>query len=382
MTMTKKPSNVTDRRNVFRNPYRSHLLSSILCSLLLALYSTLFAISSSYAVQPSAPPSSPEKDWEIIAKGGEVGFKIAIFPFENLSDDKNALSYIMPVLRSRLETKGLNILNEDALNRFLLKERIRSTGYISSDIARKLKENLNVSTILVGSINSFSSKENPEVGLTARLINSSDGTILWANHASATGEDFTKILGLGRIRTIDRLTPKVINKLLESFSTIPPYKEIESTYRVAVMPFKNKSKIGDAGMVATYMFIVELFKSKGFVPVEYGEVRRSIVDLRVRGKGELALKNTEAISKSLGVDGIIVGNVELYEKKGTLPPEAVISARLIDARKNRILWYDSYQLNGDDGIIIFDFGKIRSLENVAYKVISKLVKEIGKAKWQ
>jgi len=373
--MTKEPNYATVVRNEPRNLNCSRLLLLTLCYMLIALSFLFFATGAGYA-QSSNPPSSP------FTKGGERGIIVAIFPFENLSEDKNALASIMPVLRSRLETKGLEMLNEDALNRFLLKERIRSTGYISSDIAGKSKDNLNVSAILVGSINSFSSKENPEVGLSARLINSSDGTILWANHASATGEDFTKILGLGRILTIESLIPKVIDKLLESFSTLPPYKEIESTYRIAVMPFKNKSKIKDAGMLATYMFTVGLFKNKRFVPLEYGEVRRLVIDLRVRGKGELDFRNTEAISKSLGVDGIIVGTVELYKaKEGTLPPEVVISARLIDARKNRILWYDSCQLNGDDDIIIFDFGKIRSLENVAYKVISKLVKEMGKAKW-
>ena len=84
------------------------------------------------------------------------------------------------------------------LNKFLLKERIRSTGYISKDIAGKLGEELNVKAIMVGSINSFSIGENPRIGFSARLVDSSDGAILWANHAAATGEDFTTILGLGR----------------------------------------------------------------------------------------------------------------------------------------------------------------------------------------
>ncbi len=308
--------------------------------------------------------------------------KIALFPFENLSDDKSALTVVMPVLKGRLEARGLEILDDDSLNRFLLKERIRSTGYISRDTARKIREELNVQAILVGSINSFFPGDNPVVGLSTRLINSSDGTILWANHASATGEDFTTILGLGKVKTIDRLTSKVISKLLDSFSITPIYKEIESTYRIAVMPFQNKSKIKDAGMIATYMFLVELFKNRRFEPLEYGEVRRLTVDLRVRGKGELDLKNTEALSKSLGADGILVGTVELYnEGEGTLPPEVIISARLIDARKNRILWYDGYQYSGDDGIFILDWGRMRSAENVVYKVSSKLVTEMGKAKW-
>ncbi|MDP2755838.1 MAG: FlgO family outer membrane protein, partial [Nitrospirota bacterium] len=333
---------------------------------------------------PPNPPVSPlTKGGLRGVKGGEGGLtKIALFPFENFSEDRNALTVVMPLLRDRLEARGLDVLNEDSLNRFLLKERIRSTGYISKDMSRKIREELNVQAILVGSINSFFPGENPRVGFSARLINSSDGTVLWANHASATGEDFATVLGLGRVRTIDRLTSKVTDKLLDSFSITPHYKEIESTYRIAVMPFQNKSKIKDAGMIATYMFLVELFKNQRFQPVEYGEVRRLTVDLRVRGKGELDLKNTETISKSLGADGILVGTVELYsEGEGTLPHEVIISARLIDARKNRILWYNSYQLNGDDGVIILDFGKIRSVENVAYKVISKLVKEMGKAKW-
>lgn len=332
--------------------------------LLFVLCLLVFAVSPCYAAQ---------KDFKA---------KIALFPFENFSEDKNALTVVMPLLRDRLESRGLEVLDEDSLNRFLLKERIRSTGYISKDMARKIGEKLNVQAILVGSVNTFFPGANPRVGFSARLINSSDGTILWADHASATGEDFTTVLGLGRVRTIDRLTSRVTDKLLNSFNITPHYKEIESTYRIAVMPFQNKSKIKDAGMIATYMFLVELFKNQRFEPVEYGEIRRLTVDLRVRGKGELDLKNTEAISKSLGADGILVGTVELYsEGEGTLPPEVIISARLIDARKNRILWYDGYQYSGDDGIIMLDWGRIRSAENVAYKTVSKLVKEMAKAKW-
>ena len=355
----------------------------LFCLCFLLFFASLgCATQSSQKKEPAAVSSHKQTSVvpRLIQKGSKE--RIALFPFENFSEDKNALTVIMPLLRDRLEARGLEVLDEDSLNRFLLKERIRSTGYISKDMARKIGEELSVQAVLVGSINSFFPGENPRVGFSARLINSSDGTVLWANHASATGEDFSTVLGLGRVRTIDRLASKVTDKLLDSFSITPHYKEIESTYRIAVMPFQNKSKIKDAGMIATYMFLVELFKNQKFETVEYGEIRRLTVDLRVRGKGELDLKNTEAISKSLGADGILVGTVELYnEGEGSLPPEVLISARLIDARKNRILWYDGYQYSGDDGIIILDWGRIRSAENVAYKAVSKLLKEMSKAKW-
>jgi TolB-like protein len=354
--------------------------------LLFILCFLFFIISSSYAAQTSNPPSSTFTKGgqkEIIAQGGEGGLAdIAIFPLENFSEYKNAVTFVMPLLRGRLEAKGFRVLNEESLNRFLLKNRIRSSGYISRDMARKLGEELNVKAVLVGCINSFYTGENPQIGFSVRLIDTSDGTIIWANHASATGEDFTGILGLGRVKTIDRLTSKVLDKLLESFGSRLPYKERESTYRIAVMPFRNESNIKGIGMIATYMFIVELFKSKRFEPLSYGDVRNLVVNLRIRGKGEINYKYMKGISESSGVDGILVGTVELYkEGKGTAPPEAVISARLINARTDRVLWYDSYQYRGDEGIFILDWGRIRSVENVAYKVVSELVKEMDKAKW-
>jgi TolB-like protein len=307
---------------------------------------------------------------------------IALLPFENFSDDKNALTFVMPVFRKKLEAKGFQVLDEDSLNKFLLKERIRSTGYITRDLARKLKEEWNVHGVLVGSVNSFYAGDNPRIGFSARLVDTSDGTIRWVNHASASGDDFITILGLGRIANIDMLASRVADKVLESFTLALPKKETESTYTIAVMPFENKSRVRDAGMIVTYLFITELFKNKQFVPAEYGEVRFLIIDLRLRDKGTLDYKSTKAISKFSGVDGIVVGTVETYnEGEGTAPPEASISARLIDAHRDRLLWSESYHARGDDDILILDWGRMRSAESVADRVVSKLLHKMSKAKW-
>ena len=324
-----------------------------------------------------------EKVKKIKQSGTDLRPKIALFPLDNFSEDSNALAFVMPLLREALEEQGISVIDEENLDKFLLKNRVRATGYISNELARKAGDSLNIKAVFVGSINSFENGKNPQVGFSARLVSSSDGSIIWADHAAATGEDYTGILGLGRISDIKKLTTKVIDELLDSFSLTPPYKEKESTYTIAVMPFKNKSKIRNAGMIATYLFITELFKSKKFEPLEYGEVRRLVVSIRVRSKGELDYTKTEAISESSGVDGILVGTVEHYsEEQGTAPSEVVISARLIDARTERILWYDGYTYDGDDSISIFNWGKIRSAENVACKVVEKLVREMRKVKWQ
>lgn len=309
--------------------------------------------------------------------------RIALFPFENLTDEKTALEQVMPVLRTLLEEKGLEIVDENSLNKILLKKRVRNTGYISKDLAREVGNELNVRAILIGSINSFYLRENPQVGLLARLIDSSDGSILWANQAAATGEDFTTILGLGTVKSMDRLISIVAERLFDSFSFTPLHKEKELTHRIAVMPFQNKSRHRDAGTIVTYMFLAGLFNNTGFELIEYGEIRKMVVNLRIRYKGELDYNGIRELSETLGVDGILVGSVAFYSDglDTSSPPEVAVSARLINARKNRIIWSDSLQINGDEDIIVLDWGRIRAVDDVAYKVVSKLIQKMEKVKW-
>jgi TolB-like protein len=309
---------------------------------------------------------------------------IAIFPFENFSEDNKALEVVIPMVKSRLEAKGYTVLKENEMNVFLLKERIRNAGCVSKDTAMKIGNELKVNMILTGAVSTFSGGDHPRAGFMACLINTADGSIIWANHAAAYGEDFESILGIGKIGSLNKLSERVLDILFGSFTAKPAEKHPESLYRIAVMPFQNKSKTRDAGIMVTYMFIAELFKNKNFMPVEYGEVRRLIIDLRLREKGEIDLKNTEAVAGSAGVDGIILGSVDVYREGSgiTDPSEVEISARLINARKGEILWYNGSLVKGDDSVVMLDWGRILSTENVAYKAITKLVKEMGKVKWR
>lgn len=310
--------------------------------------------------------------------------RVVVFPFENLSDDKDSVPQIMPLIKDRLARKGFDAVVEDALNRFFLKERVRSTAYISKDLAAKIKDEFNVNAVLLGTVNAFTSSENPVVGISARLIDTSDNHIVWADSSSAAGDDFVKILGLGKISDRKKLASKVVDTLFASFIAEPSRKESASKFRIAVMPFQNKSKKNEAGMIVTYLFLTELSRTNKFELLEYGDIRAMIVNLRIREKGELNLKSLEGNIDTLGLDGLIVGNVDLYSDSSdpSAPVEVDISARLVDVRKKRILWYDSCQLNGDDDIVFFDIGKVKSVDKLAQKAVSKLVKKMEKAEWR
>jgi TolB-like protein len=115
-----------------------------------------------------------------------------------------------------------------------------------------------------------------------------------------------------------------------------------------------------------------------FDPVDFGDIRQNIINLRIGRKGEVDYNNLQALSKSLGVDAVLTGTVEEYRSGQSYasPPSVTISARLLDSRRNRILWYDNLHLDGEENIIALDWGRLRSADKVAYGAVSGLVENI------
>jgi TolB-like protein len=309
--------------------------------------------------------------------------RIAILPFDNLTDNPEAVNGILPWIIDRLEERGLDVVDEDITSEVLCRERIRLATDLPKDVSRKVGNTLKAGTILAGTIFSYKTDKNPRIGISARLIDTATGYITWANYASDTGEDFTGLLGLGTIKSIHKLVPKVVDKLLASFHIEHLQSAPESMYKVAVLPFHNLSKARHAGMIVTRLFLVELFKNKLFDPVEYGDVRKMIVDLRVRHKGEINYNKLNDFSRSLNVGIILTGTVEDFSEgiANVYPPKVAISARLLDGRENKIVWFNALELDGEDKITAFEWGKIRSPDKVAYAIVSDLVENMEKAKW-
>lgn len=310
--------------------------------------------------------------------------KIAVFDFENFSNDGSAVFGVMPLVRQWLVSHGYDVVDEEQLAKFLIKERVRSTAYVSTQLVGKMKQALGVGAVLVGAVHECSTLGMPRIGMSARLVGGSRENIIWAGFASASGDDFTKILGLGTLEYMDLLAPRVVDMMMKTFSTVPLQRHVESTYRVAVMPFLNKSGKRDIGMAATTMFLVALSRSDEFVPVEFGDVREAIVRLSIRSKGQLDYKGISDVAAMLKVDAILVGTVDTYQdgSQNNSPPQATVTGRLIDARQKRILWYNSIHLGGDDRVKFLDFGRIRTVDRVAYTAIEKLARDMEKTKWQ
>jgi TolB-like protein len=307
------------------------------------------------------------------------GYDVAMLPLENLTDSNNVMQHIIPLMIDQLEKKGLTVLHGVRLENFICRERVRTTGYVTMDLARKIKNKFKARTILVGSLVSYSTDKNPSFGILSRLIDSSNGTILWADFAAATGEDFVTILGLGMISEIRNLVPRVVQRLLTSFHTGKSRAGSPVARKVIVMPFRNISTFKNAGIITMYMFLNALVNNENYEPIEYGNVRNQIVNYKIMKKGELDHSNINALSRELDAWGILVGVVDRYsEGTGiTVPPEVTVSARLLDGSESKILWYNSLESSGEEDIIALDWGRQRTVHQVAYKVVFKLAEELG-----
>lgn len=304
---------------------------------------------------------------------------IAIYPFKNYSEEKNAFEIIYPLILNKLKSKNYDVLNNEILKNFLLKEKIREKGYIDSHTGEKLHKELNINLVITGSINTFSKIDNPQAGLCLRIIDLSTNSIIWAEHGSITNNDFQNIFGYVAKKDLNELSSILIDRLFKSLNGIQSTKNRKNLYRVAVMPFNNRTERKDLGVIATHIFIEKLFKNTDIEPVEFGNTRKLIVDFRISQKGEIDFKNIEKISNILNIDGIVVGNVEsLKIESASDLSEVEVSARLIEARTKKVIWYGFSHFKGDEKIIILDWGKIRSPESALGEALNKLAVELEK----
>lgn len=305
---------------------------------------------------------------------GDMEKRVALLPFENFTDDIHAPEHVMPALKATLAQRGMEVVNDSMVTEFLCNERIRTTTYLPRETAQRAGRSLKANTMLAGAVVAYSGTENPGFGILARLVDTASGDLVWADYASATGDDFTGILGLGKIRDISELVPRVLDRLFATYPGSGGRGPI-SSYRIAVLPFRNVSSYPDAGGIVTHLFLVHLFKNGVLRPVEYGDVRSNVLAARVRRKGELSFEKISDLQSSLDVNAILVGTIERYTDgiPGSSPPAVTVTARLLDARTNRILWYNTRELNGEDKIIAFDWRKLRSADRVASAAVADLL---------
>ena len=152
-------------------------------------------------------------------------------------------------------------------------------------------------------------------------------------------------------------------------------KESIEIRRVAVIPFYNVSGRRDAGRIVTEIFVTELFRDGRFQVEEPGNVLQFMFDEWMDRVGEIDREKAVVLGRRLGVDAVITGTVEEFED-GIGPhavPLVAITARMVATEDGRVLWYGHNRKRGDDYIVVFDFGRVRSVITLAQRVVREML---------
>ena len=149
---------------------------------------------------------------------------IAILPFDNLSEEPDAAKRITTILLTELfsRSKAFRVVELGEVEKALIDERVRNTGEIEVDVAKKLGEKLNVDYLVLGSVVEYKfvhegNNDIPVIGIATRAIDTKTGKLYWSDVQYGRGNQNEKIFGIGRIVSLSQLSEIIIKKLVDSF---------------------------------------------------------------------------------------------------------------------------------------------------------------------
>ena len=347
---------------------------------------------------------SPEYRIELTAGLNSL---IAVMPVENLTGMPVAVHAVRRSLAQDLRRKGLNILGEEALEKFLERHRVRYTGGLNRELGEALREETGTDGVLFPTLELSDDAVPPKIALIARLISTHrNADILWVDSTGMAGNDAPGFLLLGLIddpallweKARERVTGSLLEYLSgkttrdartverrflpKSFHGVPPKVAAgKETLSIAVLPFRNESTRRNAGEIMALHFIRELSRTGNIDVVEPGEVRQVLLRSRTIMEGGLSLPQADLLHDALGVDLVFTGIVMEYQDNigGVGNPKVEFSARVFDMKTRQIVWSSASHNEGDDGVFFFNLGKVNTAHGMASGMVRAAVRKMEAA---
>ena len=149
--------------------------------------------------------------------------KVAVLPFNNLSDDRYAGERIRNSLIVDLMSRGAFDVVEQGEVTKVIGVIFREAGVeegkavpVDKEALKLIGEKLSVQAVILGSVDEYSSSGGNVVSVAMRMLDTSSGIILWQAKATETGKSvWRKLVG---IEEIDRseLTRNAVKHILDT----------------------------------------------------------------------------------------------------------------------------------------------------------------------
>lgn len=332
----------------------------------------------------------------------QKNISLAVLPIENLSGKYAPLNEIRQTMIGKLKELNFSILDDEKMERFMSRHRIRYVGGLDSETAMAFRDETGVDGVIITSLELFSEGTPPKIALNCRMLSTDNPSIVWMDSIGLTGDDSPGLLGLGIINKKEALMDKAFSFLFESLIKRLSGEETALTAvagrynpkmhysapngycpgrgcRVAVVPFYNSSERKNAGDIMALHFVKELLRY-GFSVIEPGDVRQRLLNIRVIMNDGLSISDAYFLSNALEADLIFTGRVlEYRDLEATGVPQIDFSTQVFYAKEKKVIWSSKSYNRGDDGVLMFDIGRLNTANRLATymtkNVISSLIKE-------
>ncbi|MBI5558356.1 MAG: hypothetical protein HY885_12040 [Deltaproteobacteria bacterium] len=344
----------------------------------------------------------------------------AVLPVDNISAAKAPLKEIHQALLDALTAKGFQVLDQETLEAFMEKNRVRYTGGVSADIGKKLHDDAGVDGIFITSLETWQDSGPPKVSLITRVDLAGEWPeILWIDSVGLTGDDRPGLLGLGKIKNADELLGKGVDSLAGSFHLYlqggyptcrlagdrqemsmvnsgnktadffgagikrqhrphftyrSPDFDPAGRYTVAVVPFLNVEARKYAGEVVALHFVKQLSRYENLRVVEPGLVRETLLQYRMIMEAGPSLASSDILADKniLGADLVLSGKV--FDYQGVQGMSKVdFSVQAFDGPKREVIWTSRSYAAGNDGVYFFDAGSVPSAHGLTTRMSKAVV---------
>ncbi|MGQ9370054.1 hypothetical protein [Azospirillum sp. ST 5-10] len=147
-----------------------------------------------------------------------AGASVAVLPFENLTPHPDAGIIVSGMVSAELDRLGRYAVREGSEVRHQLVagrtdlKRLTETTY-----AQEVGHLLGVDAVLVGGVSEYGDRNGPRedavVGVNARLVRTSDGSVVWASSLSESGG------GIFVRESVDEVAERAVARMLSSLGS-------------------------------------------------------------------------------------------------------------------------------------------------------------------
>lgn len=321
--------------------------------------------------------------------------RVAVLPVDNESGVSAPVRPLLGRVEAALRARGVEIVSGARVEDWLAAHRLRFTGAVPRDAAAAAREELGVDAVLVTVLEQWVPIGMPRVTIGMRLVSAEDPPrILWADAVARAGDEAPGLFGLGIVRSSaalqDRVAAELAARLRGYLAAGAPARscpreprfEPSIQYRsdlldgeprtVAVLPFVNETRRRRAGDVLADAFVRALSASGRFQVAEPGLVRESLLSRRVVMEGGVSLDTARSVLDAIDADLVLAGWIrDLSEDvPDAAPPHVEFTALLLDRRTEEVVWEVSSSHRGDEGVWAFDLGAIRSVNELACRMVA------------